>query len=175
MLRGAAIRAAAGRGRWHLVAGPTGAGKTTLARKLAEGNGGVVFSIDEWMNSLYWMDCLEKNDFPWAMERISRCEAQIASVAVELARAGVDAVLDLGFTLREHRADWLKRGREAGLAVELQLADAPVEERWGRVNERNRGASRTYTFEVTREMFDFMEQRWEQPDEAEWAGFGARL
>ena len=34
-------------GVWHLVAGSTGAGKTTYARALATQVNGIVFSIDE--------------------------------------------------------------------------------------------------------------------------------
>jgi len=157
--------------RWHLVAGSTGAGKSTFARELVQRVGGVRFSIDEWMNALYWMDCPLKNDFPWAIERIARCEAQIAAVATQLAAVGVDAVLDLGFTLRSHRAEWLQRARAARIACELHVLDVPAEERWTRVSERNRGESATYSFAVTREMFAFMETRWEVPDADERAGF----
>jgi predicted kinase len=124
------------------VTGSTGAGKSTFARDLAERVGGVRFSIDEWMTALFWMDSPEKKDFSWAMERIARCEAQIAAVSVSLAMVGVDAVLDLGFTLREHREAWLKRAREAGVAVELHVLDVPAEVRWGRVCERNGGRVR---------------------------------
>jgi len=42
-----------------------------------------------------------------------------------------------------------------------------------RVCERNRGESTTYSFAVTREMFDFMEARWEMPDQTERVGFMA--
>ena len=161
--------------RWHIVAGSTGAGKSTFARELAARVGGVRFSIDEWMAALFWMDSPEKKDFPWAMERIGRCEAQIAAVATSLAGVGVDAVLDLGFTLREHRKAWLKRAREAGVAVELHVLDVPAEVRWARVCERNRGASETFSFEVTREMFDFMETRWELPSEDELAKFAEQI
>jgi predicted kinase len=157
--------------RWHVVTGSTGAGKSTFARELAERVGGVRFSIDEWMSGLFWMDSPEKKDFAWAMERIGRCEGQIAAVATSLAGVGVDAVLDLGFTLREHREAWLKRAQEVGVAVELHVLDVPVEVRWARVCERNAGASETFSFEVTREMFDFMEARWELPAEEEREGF----
>jgi len=158
--------------RWHIVTGSTGAGKSTFARELAKRVSGVYFSIDEWMTALYWMDSPEKNDFPWAMERIARCEEQIAAVAISLAATGVDAVLDLGFTLREHRERWLKRSQAEGIAVELHVLDVPAETRWQRVCERNRGGE-TFSFEVTREMFDFMEARWELPLTEERAGFSA--
>lgn len=149
--------------RWYLVAGATGAGKSTAAREIAEQVGGVRFSIDAWMNALYWMDCPEKNDLAWALERMARCEGQIAAVAGELAGRGVDAVLDLGFTQRSQRMEWLERSRAAGVECVLQVVDAPVEERWTRVCERNRGESGTFSFVVTEEMFALMEARWEAP------------
>ena len=157
---------------WHLVAGSTGAGKTTAAREIAERVGGVRFSIDEWMNALYWMDCPEKNDFPWALERVRRCEAQIEVVARELAGVGVSSVLDLGFTTRVQRMEWLEKARAAGVACALHVLEVDAETGWERVLERNRGASGTYAFVVTREMFDFMEARWEMPSVEERAEFG---
>ena len=158
--------------RWHLVAGSTGAGKTTAAREIAERVGGVRFSIDEWMTALFWMDCPHKNDFAWALERVGRCDAQIEMVARELARAGVDAVLDLGFTTREQRMAWLQKARAAGAECVLHVLEVEAEVRWARVCERNRGESGTYAFEVTREMFCFMEERWEAPSVEERGEFG---
>jgi predicted kinase len=158
--------------RWHLVAGSTGAGKSTAAREIAERVGGVRFSMDEWMNALYWMDCPEKNDLAWALERIARCEAQIAAVAGELAQVGVSSVLDLGFTQRAQRMEWLKRARAAGVECVLHVLEVDVEVRWERVCERNRGESKTFAFEVTREMFEFMEARWELPGVEERGMFG---
>ena len=157
---------------WHLVAGSTGAGKTTAAREIAARVGGVRFSIDEWMTALYWMDCPEKNDFAWALERVGRCEAQIEAVARELARVGVDAVLDLGFTTRAQRREWLEMARLAGVECELHVLEVDAEVRWERVLERNRGESGTYAFVVTREMFCFMEERWEAPSAEERGEFG---
>jgi len=157
---------------WHLVAGSTGAGKSTAAREIAERVGGVRFSIDEWMSALYWMDCPEKNDFPWALERVGRCEAQIEVVARELAQVGVDAVLDLGFTTRAQRMKWLERAKAAGVECVLHVLDVDAEVRWARVCERNRGESGTYAFVVTREMFCFMEERWEAPSVEELGMFG---
>ena len=157
---------------WHLVAGSTGAGKSTAAREIAERVGGVRFSIDEWMSALYWMDCPEKNDFPWALERVGRCEAQIEVVARKLAQVGVDAVLDLGFTTRAQRREWLEMARLAGVECELHVLEVDAEVRWERVLERNRGESGTYAFVVTREMFCFMEERWEAPSAEERGEFG---
>jgi predicted kinase len=60
-------------GTWHLITGSTGAGKSTLARELVQCHNAVRFAIDEWMNTLFWQDCPEKNDYPWAIERVRRC------------------------------------------------------------------------------------------------------
>ncbi len=48
----------------------------------------------------------------------------------------------------------------------MHEVEVPAEEPWRRVLRRNcaatdPGASETYSFPVTREMFDFMESRWE--------------
>jgi predicted kinase len=158
---------------WHLVAGGTGAGKSTAAREIAERVGGVRFSIDEWMNALYWMDCPEKNDLSWALERMGRCETQIAAVAKQLAEVDVDAVLDLGFTTRAQRMGWLERARAAGVECVLHVLEVDAEVRWARVCERNRGEGGTFSFVVTREMFEFMEERWEAPGMEERAEFGS--
>jgi len=152
---------------WHLLTGSTGAGKSTLALSLAQQTNGIRFSIDDWMNTLFWPDCPAKNDLAFALDRIARCESQIAGVATQLAHSGIDAILDLGFTQREHRLAWLQRARAAGIPCELHVLDIPAETRWQHVSERNQGNSDTFTFAVTREMFDLIETRWELPDAAE--------
>ena len=161
-----------GGARWYVVAGSTGAGKSTAAREIAERVGGVRFSVDEWMTALYWMDCPEKNDLEWALERVGRCEAQIEAVARELAGVGVPSVLDLGFTTRAQRAEWLERARVAGVTCELVVLGVDAEVRWRRVCERNLGVGETFSFAVTREMFDAMEERWELPGVEERGLFG---
>ncbi len=159
---------------WYVVAGSTGAGKSTAAWEIAERVGGVRFSIDEWMNALFWMDCPEKNDLGWALERVGRCEAQIEAVARGLAGVGVSSVLDLGFTTRAQRMEWLERARAAGVGCALVVLEVEAAVRWERVCARNRGESGTFTFTfaVTREMFEAMEERWEMPGEQERGEFG---
>ncbi|MFN9580481.1 MAG: AAA family ATPase, partial [Novosphingobium sp.] len=60
-----------------LIVGSTGAGKTTYARRLAEELGGVRFSIDEWMMTLFWADSPQPIEFQWTIERVRRCEALV--------------------------------------------------------------------------------------------------
>jgi predicted kinase len=66
----------------------------------------------------------------------------------------------------------LKRARAVGVECVLHVLDVDAEVRWERVCERNRGDGATFTFEVTREMFEFVETRWELPSVEERAEFG---
>ncbi len=154
-------------GAFHIVCGATGAGKTTYARRLAEETGAVRFSIDDWMAALFWPDSPQPIRFEWTMERIGRCEAMIADTAVQLSRRGVSSVLDLGFTLAEHRAKFAKIAAAAGAPARLHWVDVPAETRRERVRGRNRDKGETWRLEVTDEMFDFMESIWEPPSEEE--------
>ena len=153
-----------------MVAGSTGAGKTTYAMKLAHELGAVRFSIDEWMVTLFGPDQPAGGiQFPWMMARITRCEAMIWSTVLQLGARGVPTVLDLGFTKAEHRARVTGWANEAGLSPRLHYVDVPMEERWARVQRRNTQKGKTYRLEVTRPMFDFVERMWEPPTADELA------
>jgi len=149
----------------HLICGSTGAGKTTYAIKICSEVGGVRFSIDEWMATMFWMDSPWPLDSAWSIERVERCYAQMWRTASEIAGRSVAVVLDW------QRARYADLAAKASLPVKLHFLDIPVDERWRRVLLRNtdRGATHQLPFEVTREMFDFVESMWEPPTAAEVA------
>ena len=155
----------------HLICGSTGAGKTTYALQLSARIGAVRFSIDDWMTALFWMDSPQPLQPAWSMERVERCMTQIWATASQVAAAGVPCVLDLGFSQAASRARFAGLARDAGLPVQLHFVDVPADERWRRVEERNAGKGETYqlSFDVTREMFDFVETLWEPPADEEMA------
>lgn len=159
-----------------LIVGSTGAGKTTYARRLADALGGVRFSIDEWMTTLFWADSPQPIEFQWTIERVHRCETQIMAMAQQVAARGLPVLLDLGFTTKEHRDRFRAFAENAGLRAAVHFIDVPADERWFRVNRRNKERGETYAMQVDRQMFDFMEAMWEPPLEAEWsAGGGCRI
>lgn len=154
----------------HLVTGNVGAGKTTYAIALANRVGGVRFSIDDWLQTLFYPDKAPGEDLPWTLERIDRVEAQVWKVIAELAPRGVDAVLDLGLSKRAHRDAQRARAANLVLPVKLHFLDVPLAARTARVKKRNDEKRETFAFEVTAEMIAFMETYFEAPDGEELEG-----
>jgi len=157
----------------YLICGSTGAGKTTYALRLSDHLGAMRFSIDEWMAALFWMDTPQPLDPAWSMERVERCLTQIWAVVLRVAARNVPCVLDIGFGQTQSRARFAELARNAGLSVQLHFIDVPAEERWRRVEARNAQQGETYQlgFDVTREMFDFVEGLWEPPTDAEMLAY----
>ncbi len=154
----------------HFVCGSTGAGKTTYAIRLCDELGAVRFSIDEWMTALFWMDSPQPLDPAWSIERVERCCAQIWRSAVEVAQRGAPCVLEIGLVTRSIRAKYRALARDAGLSAQLHYIDVSADERWRRVEARNgRETEAQLSFDVTREMFDFVETMWEPPSPEELA------
>ena len=157
----------------HLICGSTGAGKTTYSLRLSDRLGAVRFSIDEWMAALFWMDTPQPLDPAWSMERVERCLTQIWTVVLQIAARNVPCVLDIGFGQRQSRTRFAELATGAGLSVQLHFIDVPAQERWRRVEARNAQKGETYQlgFDVTREMFDFVESLWEPPTDAEMLAY----
>jgi predicted kinase len=151
----------------YLICGSTGAGKTTYALALSEKLGAAHFSIDEWMVRLYGPDAPQPPDWGWISTRVRRCETLIASMALQVARRGLPAVLDLSFLRIADRERFATMARDAGLPIKLHYVDVDPQERWRRVCERNASKGETYRLTVTRFMFEGIESMWQPPSEAE--------
>ena len=151
----------------HLICGSTGAGKTTYARELATNIGGVVFSIDEWMVTLFGEDAPAHLDPTWIFPRVHRCETQIWAIASQLGKLGVPSILDLGFQRQEHRQRFAGLVRQGELTAKLHVLDVDASERWKRVSARNHNQDETFHMEITRGMFDYIETTWERPSDDE--------
>ncbi|MBM3648063.1 MAG: ATP-binding protein [Alphaproteobacteria bacterium] len=155
----------------HMICGGVGAGKTTYALGLSRRLGGIHFSIDEWMTALFGRDTPPRLRWDWIAERATRCEALIARMACQSAYLGVPAVLDQAFLCAADRARLVAIAEQERLSVQLHYLDVPSDERWRRVTARNVDKGNTFTIELTREMFDFFEKRWEPPTAVELAKF----
>ena len=153
--------------RLILVCGPTGVGKTSYSLSLAKDIQAIKFSIDPWMQTLFSKD-MGDLDFDWMMERVNRCSDQIWQVSEQILAIDGNVILDLGFTTKEQRDVFSNRARALGLEPEVHYLDASTAIRKQRVDKRNTEKDpAVYAFEVTDMMFDFMEPRFEVPDEVE--------
>ena len=154
-------------GTIQLVIGSTGAGKSTYSRALSSRLSAVRFAIDEWMETLFLPDRPADAQHEWYLDRISRSTALIWDTVMQLANLGTSVVLEIGLTQRGPRAEFYQRVDDAGLSLRLHVVEAPRDVRWARVDARNRERGETFSMEVTRGMFDFVEGMWEPPEAPE--------
>ncbi len=151
----------------HFICGPVGAGKTTYAIKLAEDIGAIRFSLDDWMRDLFFADKPEPINYQWAIERVVRCEVRILAMSKEILDAGKDVIWDLGLMETDQRKRLIGQARDTGYQIRTHLLDASPETRLARIELRNQEKPEGFAFEVTREMFDFMEPRFVTPTQEE--------
>lgn len=150
-----------------LICGHVGVGKTTYALSLCKEIGGVRFSIDPWMQTLFAKD-MTSLDFEWMMDRVNRCCEQIWDTSKQILLLDGVVVLDLGFTTLDQRQQFYDKAKEIGVSPELHYLKAPKEVRKERVAKRNADKDPTvYAFEVTDQMLNFMEPRFETPSTEE--------
>ena len=147
----------------HCICGPIAAGKTTLARELAEATGGVRFAIDEWMHTLFGPDRPESMQMGWVVPRLARCHQMIETVMQQVLARGRDVIIEPGLMTLGERESFRARMRDAGHVVRMHFVDAPRDIRLARLAQRNRERGETFSFEVTPAIFEFMEARFEPP------------
>jgi predicted kinase len=114
--------------RLVLLCGLPAAGKTTLARELADGYGAVRLSADEWKLAL-GID-------PFDDDARVRLESQLLALAQRLLALGTSVILEWGFWSRAARDELRELGRSLGAAVELHFLDVPYDELVRRVVDR---------------------------------------
>jgi len=119
------------------------------------------------MQTLYADDMISI-DYDWMIERVHRCYEQIRQVSEQILAIGNHVILDLGFTTKEQRDIFANRAKQMGLNPEVHYLNVPKEIRKKRVEQRNiEKDPAVYALEVTDMMFEFMEPKFEIPDEHE--------
>lgn len=151
----------------HLIVGNTGSGKTTYSEKLKAETKGIIFSIDKWNNTLFFPDMTNNEGLDWILERIERSEKIIFDLIIQLENAGIDSILDLGFSKYEHREKFRSFANQSGFLHKIHYLEISSDIRFERVMERNRTQGASFEFEVSKENFDFMEDWFEIPNEDE--------
>ncbi|WP_452227959.1 MULTISPECIES: AAA family ATPase [unclassified Lacinutrix] len=147
----------------HLILGNTGSGKTTYSKQLKKETKGVIFSIDQWNNTLFLADKKLEDGLAWFLERMERSETLILDLVTQLENANTDAILDLGLSKLSHREKFRQFAALHGFELKTHFLDISKATRLQRVLQRNTEKGDTFEFEVSQENFDFMETWFEKP------------
>jgi predicted kinase len=161
--------------RVHLVIGPVGAGKSTLALRLAREHSAVRLTLDEWMATLFSPDRPSEGVMEWYIERAARSVEQIWKVARAILACGTAVVLEIGLIRRDERERFYTLVDQSGFDLTLHVVDAPKDLRRDRVNERNRTKGATFSMVVPPAVFELASDLWEQPDSVELEGRDVRV
>lgn len=151
----------------YLISGQTGAGKSTYSRKLAKQKDAIYFALDDWMKTLFLPDQQGDIELNWMLERIGRCEVIMWSLCLQLLESGKDVIFDVGLSKFSHRQKFKQLAAQHNIDCQLHYVTAEKQTRLQRVISRNSLQSETYSFEVTPEMFEFMETWVEELNEEE--------
>lgn len=142
----------------HFLCGKIGAGKSTLARKLAARPGTILLNEDSWLAALYPGEILDLADY-------SRCASRLrnamGSHVAALVKAGLSVVLDFPANTRRSR-EWLRQvAQAAGCTHQLHYLDLPDEVCKARLRARN--ASGTHPYTTTDEQYDAITAYFAEP------------
>ena len=155
----------------HLICGPIGAGKTTYAIELAQQEGAIRFSEDDWFAELFVPDAPEGLlEQPmsvigtWATSKYERCRDQIWAICQQLLNNNVSVVLDGAAANKEQRDAVREKAKQHKVPFQLHYINAPVALRKQRVIERNENQGETYSLDVTPEIFAHIEGFFIAPD-----------
>lgn len=126
----------------HFLCGKIGAGKSTLAARLAAQPGTLLISEDAWLAALYPGEIREVADYARCAGRLR--DAMGAHVAA-LVGAGLSVVLDFPANTRASRA-WLRQVAEAaGCRHQLHFLDLPDAVCKARLRARNESGTHPFT------------------------------
>jgi predicted kinase len=159
----------------QLVVGPVGAGKSTLALRLAREHRAIRLTLDEWMVTLFRKDRPATNVMAWYVERTQRCIEQIWRIADDAIAIGTNVVLEIGLIQQRDRIRFYERLDTRGHGLTIHVVDAPRELRRERVMRRNREQGATFSMEVPPEIFELASDLWQPPTAAECVGRDVRF
>lgn len=151
----------------HLLIGPVGAGKSTLARSLAQEHRALPLILDSWFTRLFSPDRPESDVITWYVERAERTLTQIWQVTKDALQTGTPVILEVGLIRRSQREQFYGWVDAEAIDLKIYLVDAPREVRRRRVLDRNVKRGDTFSMNVPPEFFEMASDLWEAPEQTE--------
>lgn len=146
----------------HLFCGNIAAGKSTLARRLADQSGALLMSQDDWINGLYGPEIKSFDDY---VRCATRLHAVLAPHLVALLKAGNSVALDFPANTRK-LCGWMREIAEsADVGVLPHHLDLPDDACRARLQRRN--ADGSHPFAASEAEYDLVTRFFESPHEDE--------
>ena len=146
-----------------LLCGKVCSGKSRYAGMLERQGGAVTLSCDELMLILFDEQLGERHE-----EILCRTKAYLFKLAVRVARAGVDVILDFGFWTKSERRETRSYFESRGLAVELHYVKVSAETQLRNIDARNRGyKAGTGNYRIDEGMRRLFARQFEEPGDEE--------
>jgi predicted kinase len=153
----------------HFLCGKAGAGKSTLARRLAAGENALLIVEDVWLARLYGAEMASFDDY---RVRALRLRSVVGPLVIELLRAGQPVVLDFPANTRASRAWFRSLYEAAGAPHVLHFVDTPDRQCLDRIAVRNRERPEG-SHQLSEEQFAHITSFFEPPQADE--GFHVRV
>ncbi|KXJ64201.1 cell division protein ZipA [Achromobacter xylosoxidans] len=146
----------------HFLCGKIGAGKSTLAARLAAQPRTLLLSEDRWLAALYPGEIVDVADYGRCAGRLRNA---MGSHVVALVAAGLSVVLDFPANTQRSREGLRDVAQEAGCAHTLHYLDVPDAVCKARLRARN--VSGEHPFSTSEAEYDAITAYFVEPDEAE--------
>ncbi|WP_395344392.1 AAA family ATPase [Ningiella sp. W23] len=150
----------------HIIFGPVGAGKTTLASSLCAKYKAINVSGDMMFKHLYIHDFYQEVDMSWIVERIDRINTCALELAISAFNSGTSVILDLGLALTRQRAVVHQSLIELNIPYQFYYIYCSAEDRKQRVIQRNLSLTKNEFF-VDTHAFEQADLHFEVPSAQE--------
>ena len=147
-----------------LLCGKICCGKSSYAGRIRKENCAAVLSVDEIMLAVFGQDAGEKHD-----AYAASLKKYLFAKSVELAEAGISAIMDLGLWTREERREARDFYHSRNIVCEIHYLDISDAEWKKRIEKRNKEVSekKISAYYVDAGLVKKVHELFEKPDKAE--------